>query len=410
MRKQYHALVSNLLLPADTSPTRAREPEHARQRQEVRRIEIDFQSWWEQADTLVDLGDGKPRPETKYTPGAVASKRDRCVSLAPPSARRAASEAGTQDDMTDSPALENVDERPCYIRRPSASSIETSHSIQHRQKEMLRDVLLGPHKGSSMPSRGPPSPRPSLSILSDTRGPPRTRSQPAPTTISTVKPDSALGANSRSTSAKSIRRVSRAGVSGIKDFLLRLKFKMTEDAKTRDAKLTPSASASVPDLITVDEAGRRSVSDPTRRSSSVSNGKNENRASIRRSYRTSALPDLVKPSSNGLTDEEDEDWDRELAVAAAEGPTTLTGSVSSTLRRTRTHSSGSRNGLGSNGVAGSLTDRMVLTTEAMPSLLLKVAEVRDRCRECIGRVEVLSRESQVEAVGESGDGRDMVDL
>ena len=46
--------------------------------QAIKRIEIDYQSWWEQAEALVDLGDGKPRKDsTKASPGVAASRRDR---------------------------------------------------------------------------------------------------------------------------------------------------------------------------------------------------------------------------------------------------------------------------------------------------------------------------------------------
>lgn len=338
---QYSVLVSTVLASSSPSP-------------DVSRIQVDYQRWWEQAETLIDLGDGKE----------VATKRDRCVSHPSLSTRGRTSTVGQQGGSeTETEETQNrrslassasgsptTSRRPRYVRRPSASSMETAMSVEERQKEMLQGVLLNPAlKGASLPVRGPPSPRPTLAVLTEGR------SASAPSSSKPVPPGLSSSSSSpypiASPSKSNIRRVSRAGVSaGIKDFLLRLRIKASEEL---------AASVNTPQLarLSPPEDGRRSVSDPTRSSITPSNSRY---GSLRRRSPPVALA-LARPISSSSSEE---DWDRESSPPSLSGRPKVT-------------------------TASSAADRMVLTTEAMPGLLVKVKEVREKCEECLRVLEVL---------------------
>lgn len=366
LRRQYQQLIRVHVSPAsspeaDNNPFAGPPPEAVQKiTQAIKCLEIDFSSWWEQAEALVDLGDGKTRAEPRESPGVIASKRDRCVSLATQSQTKGRA-PDSETETEDTSRLGSV--RRKVKRSPSASSIETGLSVEDRQKEMLRGVLAPSHKGASLPSRKPPSPRPSLAVLADLR----TRSDPIPSPPSptlakpTILPSHAPPPRPNS----AVRRVSRAGVSGIKDFLLRLKVKASEEqARRQNFSLAPQDSG-LPD----DPLSRRSVSNPSR-------------AATPATRRSPAVEKVVRKSRS--SSEEDEDWDRAsspetspLRVGEVEPPTTPIRS-SMAVRRNRTQSTKV------SGEAGG--ERMVLTTEAMPSLLLKVREVHERCEECIARL------------------------
>lgn len=353
----------------------------------LHRIELDYKSWWEQAEALVDLGDGKPPPkEVKESPGALASKRDRCVSLAPSPPREiTGSETETEETQKrKSPApsapsspttsRSGSTRRPRYLRRPSASSMETAMSVEERQKEMLRGVLLNPAlKGASLPSRGPLSPRPGLAILTEPRSTSLPTTKPVPLGLSS-SPSTPHPLSSPSKG--NLRRVSRAGVSGIKDFLLRLRLKASEElaASVNTPQLNHLArDARGSSPLSPPEDGRRSVSDPAR-SLAPSHSRY---GSLRRRQPLSA-PLAARPRPTSSSSEE-EDWDRETS------PPSLPGSISARGTQASVKDAKAKTESTSGGA-----ERMVLTTEAMPSLLLKVREVQERCEECVGRLKGLT--------------------
>ncbi|KAI5478069.1 hypothetical protein MNV49_005532 [Pseudohyphozyma bogoriensis] len=370
LRRQYQQLIKIVVSPP-SSPEPGSEPEagpppEAMQKmaQAIKRLEIDYRSWWEQAEALVDLGDGKQRVnESKDSPGTIASKRDRCVSLAmesPSKKETLASSDSEEEDLELDEGLRSslTPRKPSMVRRvSSASSVATS--VEDRQREMLRGVLTPPSKGASLPSRGPPAPRPSLGILE-----PSNRSSSAPTPS---LPSSTPNAAPLLRQQRDIRRVSRAGVSGIKDFLLRLKLKSPEDG----------VGVPVPDIPRLEvpdqrASPRRSVSNPVRSETPAGDA--------------SRIPQRPRPLSGGSSSEE-EDWDLQLTPDASPRSTIVSPSTPQAqmgmsglgMRRSRTQST----------TVGNET-KMVLTTEAMPSLLLKVREVSERCSECIGRLKALT--------------------
>ncbi|SGY34549.1 BQ5605_C002g01651 [Microbotryum silenes-dioicae] len=325
--------------------------------QAIRRLGIDYGAWWEQADALVDLGDGTPRAvEPRQTPGSIASRRDRCVSLAPspPHKGRWNDSAASSDENESAWGADSADATMTQRigRRPSCSSIETSgfrSGMARRQHEMLRGVLVPGPKGASLPSRGPPSPRPTLAALhSNSAG------------LKGTLPFSRFtGIDGRpavhlppTPSKKSLRRVSRAGVSGIKEFLLRLRNKFVVE----DLTFPASAQFYQEPVDSLPSNGRKSISipiDPT-----LANSPRDHRSSMLR-----------------VDSEEEEDWDQ-ASLAPSPARQAPTSSVSGGDYRGVVSSPG--------------VERMILTTEAMPGLVLKVAEVRERCEECVERLQRLS--------------------
>ncbi|GJN91879.1 hypothetical protein Rhopal_004904-T1 [Rhodotorula paludigena] len=223
LQRQYNQLIQVFVEPPPPSPglLSPDQPSSAalnKTAQAARRVELDFSSTWEQVQTLINLADGAPTREglKKTSPGTLASRRDRCVSLAPERelhrlSLRAASGSETE---TETSLARNGSVR-AHQRRPSSSSFETDASVAVRQREMLRGVLAPPAKGASLPSRAPPAPRPPLPRLDSG----------ASTTVSPTSPRSAA----QPLSPASARRVSRGGVFGIREFLLRLRSKATEE-------------------------------------------------------------------------------------------------------------------------------------------------------------------------------------
>ena len=330
-------------------------------------LDIDYRSWWEQAEALINLGDGTKEDHQMHTQ---PSQRDRAVKFPP-----------GEGSSSGQPQPQPQPQQRLWNRSSSVISFETNESVQDRQREMLQGVILGA-KGSTLPTRSPPSPRPPLSIIA----PVRTLQKPPP-----LGPVRAPADRAR-TRAK---RTSRTGLSGIRDFLFRLK------ARAAEAELGEEVDPS-----------RRSFTDPiwTRRGSP--------------SPSPTPTPSPA-PSSPGVDEEEEEDWDRELGLdrspslarsmslaklSAAGGG--LDEAEPSSARRKRTQSTrvarvgsglgGINGGLGmgdsgigiggggSGGVGGEgygACGRMVLTTEAMPGLVKKVGEVRTRLEECVRRLE-----------------------
>ena len=306
LQKQYYQLIQIVISPPSSpSPSPSPSDDVADEdgpsatavnkiAQAIKRIEIDYQSWWEQAQALVDLGDGK-QSATKSSPAATASRRDRCVSLAQqsPSKRereRTGSEMETEGLVVPRHPPPTAEHRPKYSRRPSAASSFETASVEERQREMLWGVLSPSSKGASLPSRGPPSPRASLALPLE---PPPTRpSRPtkfpsAPSPSYDSKPLPGLSVQRLPQRPNGIRRVSK-GVSGIKDFLLRLKLKASEEGSSVDH----------PNPITKwfeDPVGRRSVSSPLR----------------------VAAPATTTKSGRTSSSEEEEDWDRQSTPDAS---------------------------------------------------------------------------------------------
>ncbi|GAA5851577.1 hypothetical protein JCM9279_006904 [Rhodotorula babjevae] len=376
--------------------------------QAARRVEIDYSAWWEQAQTLIDLGDGKPTKD-KASPGTLASRRDRCVSLAPevtpPRARSVLalpSESETETEATAAAAGalgRNGSVAHRLRRRPSASSIETEASVAVRQREMLRGVLAPTMKGASLPSRAPPAPRPPLPRLDPGLSTSK-RMSGVPLGVShTLSPSTPSSPAAKSLSPAATRRVSRGGVPGIREFLFRLRSKATEELAASVGSI-PAESPTHPFASSTPSLGRRSVSDPSSRP------RTPLRAAGSSTLRTSAPPlapvSRSSPRRTSSTSESDEDWDADLADSVGSPPSRssmldldlgVDGSVSAAVsaRRERTRSvivSGAGSGAGSGRGKGG--EMMVLTTEAMPHLLAKVREVREACEACIGLLKGLT--------------------
>ncbi|BGO96893.1 hypothetical protein NBRC10513v2_000832 [Rhodotorula toruloides] len=391
LRRQYEELVQVIALPSVSpqhlSPDQPSKNAVAKTAQAIRRVELDYASWWEQAQTLIDLGDGKPRQDaTRPSPGTLASRRDRCVSLAPEKTDRHPPQTGSESEAetiaSPRPEAATVIKRQVE-RRPSASSIETAASVAHRQKEMLRGVLAAPHKGASLPSRAPPSPRPPLTVII------QPDSAASSVLLASGRRDSPLFAALASPSTPSFspekpspasRRVSRTGVFGIREFLLRLRSRAAEELAASvqtDPHLVPAGPAES-DLA---PAPRRSVSDPTDRPRQGS------RPTPAVSIAPPFLAHPIRTASNSTSDS-DEDWDLEFSPPrpasvlqlAAEDTT-----ASLSRRHGRTSSVA-----GVPGKTASADSKLVLTTEAMPNLLEKVREVREACETCIGLLKGLT--------------------
>lgn len=388
LRRQYQELVQVVTVsPLSTDHLSPDQPSWnavAKTAQAIRRVELDYASWWEQAQTLIDLGDGKPQQDvTRPSPGTLASRRDRCVSLAPEATDRRRSQMASESE-TETIVSRPANSKRQVERRPSASSIETAASVALRQKEMLRGVLAAPHKGASLPSRAPPSPRPpltvitqpdsaasSVSLLSGRRVSPLFAALASPPSPS-FTPDKASPAS---------RRVSRTGVFGIREFLLRLRSRATEElaASVQGEPLRVSADPLAADVAPV--PSRRSVSDPTYRPRHVSRP-------------TPAVVVAPQPRTHAgrvastSTSDSDEDWDLEFLPAR---PTSMLRSHSedATASISRRHER-TQSVVGGSSKAAAADAKLVLTTEAMPSLLEKVREVREACETCIGLLKGLT--------------------
>lgn len=388
LRRQYEELVQVVAVspPATDhlSPDQPSRNAIAKTAQAIRRVELDYASWWEQAQTLIDLGDGKPGQDaTRPSPGTLASRRDRCVSLAPEATDRRRSQMASELE-TETVASRAVDSKRQVERRPSVSSIETAASVALRQKEMLRGVLAAPHKGASLPSRAPPSPRPPLTVITQPDSAASSVSLPSGRRVSPLFAAVASPASPSVTPEKASpasRRVSRTGVFGIREFLLRLRSRATEElaASVQSEQLQVSA-----DPLAADAApapSRRSVSDPTYRPRHASRPP----PAVVIATQPRTHPGRVASTS---TSDSDEDWDLEFSPPR---PTSMlrshtedaTASISRRHERTQSVVGGSSK----TAVADA---KLVLTTEAMPSLLEKVREVREACETCIVLLKVLT--------------------
>ncbi|GAA5911958.1 hypothetical protein JCM6882_004725 [Rhodosporidiobolus microsporus] len=395
----------------------------------IRRVEIDYSQWWEQAQTLIDLGDGKPASNGvssgtrgRNSPGALASKRDRCVSLAPettPTKPRHGAVSGSETETEATFAaggekggllrsVTSPNGRRPMVRQASASSIETELSVEARQREMLRGVLAPVTKGASLPSRGPPPPRPGLSVLTTSGegsklGSPTASRTPSAeqqptgrriplTHAHTVSPTSArkppLPPPPRVAVTPSSRRVSRAGVFGIREFLLRLRSKATEElaASVGTLPISPADEQPSPPSSSSASPARRSVSDPASRPHTPTSSSARGLGLGAPPTVPSTLSSARRFSSSSSSDS-GSDWDADLSPprnSLIEQVEEVTGSMRA---RGRTVSVGTAAGLGA---GGGVKELMILTTEAMPSLVEKVREVREKCEACVGLLKGLT--------------------
>ncbi|BGP45036.1 hypothetical protein JCM10450v2_000853 [Rhodotorula kratochvilovae] len=401
LRRQYDQLIQIFAEPPSSqnhlSPEHGPSPDALHKTaQAARRVEIDYSAWWEQAQTLIDLGDGKPAKE-KASPGTLASRRDRCVSLAPEKTppRVAAllpSESETETEATFATAAlgRNGSTARRLRRRPSASSFETEASVAVRQREMLRGVLAPALKGASLPSRAPPAPRPPLPRLESGLSKGKRLSGVPLGHAHTISPTTPRSPSTKPLPPATSRRVSRGGVFGIREFLLRLRSKATEELAASVGTIPSTLDASLPSSSAPSPA-RRSVSDPASRPLTP----HQRASSTLRPSAPPATSSSSPPPAHHSSSESDEDWDADLAVSPPRNSllsfdTELSGPLSAAAhaRRERTRSvivAGATSG----GGAGA-AEKMVLTTEAMPHLLDKVREVREACEACIGLLKGLT--------------------
>ena len=378
-------------------------PVNSKVSQGIRRVELDYSQWWEQAKTLVDLGDGKPQQAQRTSPGTLASRRDRCVSMAPESSPSKSSQrlsavsgSETETEETYSLVLNSMSSRPGGLlrslteggketrpgipRMPSASSIETEASVGARQREMLRGVLAPALKGASLPSRGPPSPRTGLAALAQVEtnleDPPRT----PPLTSPTKRPPFSLQYPSSSTSIRqkpnNNRRVSRVGVSGIREFLLRLRTRATQELANSVGSLPPSSDSTPAPSSIISAPPRRSVSDPSTRPTTPSHSRRPTPSSLLQHVAASASESSSRHRSHSTSSEED--WDADMSPPRNSLIEIDHPSSSSSLRRGRTVSAGRPSTPGT-----ARKEMMILTTDNMPQLLDKVKEVQEKCENCI---------------------------
>lgn len=309
-------------------------------------LDIDYRPWWEQADALINLGDG-----TKAD--------DRLATQAPERQPSLASRAGSRDAQG----------HRLWNRSSSVISFETTESVQDRQREMLQGVILGA-KGSTLPARSPPSPRPPLSAIAPV--PSGVGAKAAPLGPVRVPSEGAGG-----------KRASRTGLSGIKEFLMRLKVRAAEAEMDREG-----------------EADRRSFTEPGRR-------RRESR-SLTPTPASTPVTACTPSRPGGAEEDEEEDWDRQLGLDRAPSLARTLSLARSGVGADAPGSGGGRETLGARrkrtqstraGVGGEVGARMVLTTEAMPGLVRKVGEVRGRLEECVVRLEGLRGD------GTAGEGR-----
>ncbi|BGP13032.1 hypothetical protein JCM10213v2_000951 [Rhodosporidiobolus nylandii] len=434
LKRQYDQLIqvfvdppaaSDLLSPAEVT-SRPSSAVLAKTAAAIRRVELDYSQWWEQAQTLINLGDGKEvsQPQ-RESPGAAASRRDRCISLAPektPSKHRAASGSETETEATHAAlghgrpegrgtllrSVTSPTGRRIMQRQASTSSIATELSVEQRQREMLRGVLAPALKGASLPSRGPPSPRPGLSVITQPADPPASRTPSAEKTPSrglgdnriplgvshTVSPTTPRAKPPpRVRAVSQSRRVSRVGVFGIREFLLRLRSKATEELAASVGTLPLEAPAHPPSCTGGVTPSRRSVSDPASRPSAPSAahtlGPSSLNPAIDAGAATSRRLSTSSSSSSGS------DWDADLSPPRN---SLLFGSEvgskdSSSFRRRRARAQSALSVAEGGGVSvegGGGKGKMILTTEAMPSLLQKVKEVKEACEACVGLLKGLT--------------------
>lgn len=320
--------------------------------QKLEQLEIEYRPIWEQADALINLGDGRTepvesRPEVSAS-GTITSKRQRCASLAPLSTKMLASTA----EMEEGQVKREGRMRP---RRSSASLAE-------RQESMLRAVLSSPAPTSSFGSRG--SSRSTLAKPTPAIG----LSRPSSTSTTPVPPATL----DRSTSQ--LRRVSMAGLSGVKGLLLKLKIRAAEEGGlARSASIKPNA---------VSYTRSKSSGFPAPLFSFPTAPASLDNASPPQPLHSIAA--ITSPASNGSTSD-DEDWDKDLV------PSPPRAALSTSLRRSSTQpcatTAKSLDGAFSKRMG---EEKMILTTQSLPGLLVKVREVQTKCAECISRVRGLT--------------------
>ncbi|GAA5942270.1 uncharacterized protein JCM15063_002955 [Sporobolomyces koalae] len=385
----------------DLKELRERYDRHLRETlsfESAQRIRVEHAFPWEQAKTLIDLGDGKVYHALRSSPSTVASRKNGSASMsaqttslrnrnpnASPSGSETEIEAAPsslrssmlQQQLAANSSLSTSRTRPGITRVPSVSSIETAASVGVRQQEMLRSVLQSGSKGASFPSRRrAPSPRPGIARLARAKTTDDGQSRFPSTSASSSQKRPALGLQrplaSYPDSAKieTSRRVSRNGATGIREFFLRLRHRATEELAR---PITPSdlISSPCPPSLASDPP-QRTVSDPANHPSSPAHSQ----ALLSPSLLAQPVPRARRTSRTSSTSSS-EDWDAELAIPSARRP----------LHRGQTVSAG--------GPHSSATDpedssgMMILTTENMPRLLDKAKEVQRRCQDCLEILESL---------------------
>ncbi|KAH8926729.1 hypothetical protein BT69DRAFT_945039 [Atractiella rhizophila] len=181
---------------------------------------LDYDKWFEEAEVLIELGDGNK-----------ASHRERTTSLLP-----------------------DPDE-PVGVSDRQAQNHSTVDLNQEGGKERKRDILeniLSPRKGSDMEATSrpctPTNPRPFP-----------LQAKPSLSTISSVPSPSRVG---DSPSRSKLRRVSRAGIFGIQQFLKTLKLRANEENESFPETYGREDSLHAPYLSDPSCQPRKSLSNP----------------------------------------------------------------------------------------------------------------------------------------------------
>jgi hypothetical protein len=252
-------------------------------------------------------------------------------------------------------------------------------SLAERQEYMLKEVLVNPVvKGESVPSgrigrrliaRG----RTQEDVVNvQSANSPRSSTKPIPTIGLFRQPYPASTRTTSISRSSQLRQVSLAGLAGIKDFLIRLRVRVAEDL----SRSAPIGNDHRFPEFSISADGRRNISDPVatmeRKSSPVTKPLDPN-LTIGSLHATAAI--LNSSSLSLPASSEAEDWNEESWAVD-----TISDSVD--MRRTNTEPSSS--------ILEGCNARIVLTTESMPSLLLKMKEVQDQCTECLIRLKGLT--------------------
>lgn len=243
---------------------------------------------------------------------------------------------GTEDDTPESTAARRercvsmmpISGSPAKVSRPFAddhedpsASVENILSPQMRQMELLQG-MLGDQSRLYRASES--------SLKQQTASPQLVVQPPVPT----AKP----------------RPVQRTSIFGIRDFLKALR---KENAGNK------ASSLAAPILHAQDE--RRSVSDPLRSS-------------------TNSSPIKVAAVLDSSDGEEEEDWDQ--SSSGSSDDTSRTPSSKLNMPRSRTMSV-TTTVAGSNAPPFPLNSKLKLSSEAMPSLIAYLGEVKEKCMACL---------------------------
>lgn len=295
----------------------------------ARRLEIDYRSWWEEADALIGVGEGPSARHRKAllqaSPGTIASRHTRCRSL---------SEAEPSDAPRAAPT------RPDFWRKPSASTVATSDSAYERQREMFKNLLTQP-KSSSLPSTKPAQVRPELNGVFDEASKGATQASPSRSrSFLALK-----GAKKASKEpAKVERRQSKGGIFGI--------FRALKLMSSASPATTATASTSAAFEPATPEHSKEAIDE--------------------------RLGSVTSRSSSP-------DWSRSISPSASETDAEAAGPphIHHRIQRSRTRSEEAE-------VLRTVAGKLELTTDGLPALLSKAEEVRERCGECLVELKSLT--------------------